>query len=71
MDEDIVAPSIPPFNKRFVSDTYISSKNDETDELCNGMNSYHQNIKLTLELDSAKFLDTEITQDSGKITTQV
>ena len=71
MDEDIVAPSIPPFNKRFVNDTYISSKNDETDELYNGMNSYHQNIKLTLELDSAKFLDTEITQDSGKITTQV
>ena len=35
------------------------------------MNSYHQNIKLTLELNPTKFLDTEIIRSNGKITTQV
>ena len=46
-------------------------KNNETDELYNALNSYHQNIKLTLKLDSAKFLDTDIIGSNGKITTQV
>ena len=47
MEEDIVAPSKPLFYKRYVDDTYVRRKKNETDELYNALNSYHQNIKLT------------------------
>ena len=46
-------------------------KNNETDELYNALNSYHQNIKLTFDLDLTKFLDTEILRSNSKIKTQV
>ena len=71
MEEDIVAPSKPLFHKHFVDDTYVRRKKTETDELYNALNSYHQNIKLALELNPTKFLDTEIIRSNGKITTQV
>ena len=47
IEEDIVAPSKPLFYKRYVDDTYVRRKRNETDELYNALNSYHQNIKLT------------------------
>ena len=71
MEEDIVAPSKPLFYKRYVDDTYVRRKKNETDELYNALNSYHQNIKLTLGLNPTKFLDTEIIRSNVKITTQV
>ena len=71
MEEDIVTPSKPLFYKRYVDDTYVKRKKNETYELSNVLNLYHQNIKLTLELDPTKFLDTEIIRSNGKITTQV
>ena len=71
MEEDIVTPSKPLFYKRYVDDNYVKRKKNETDELSNVFNLYHQNIKLTLEMDPTKFLDTEIIRSNGKITTQV
>ena len=71
MEEDIVTPSKPLFYKRYVDDNYVKRKKNETDELSNAFNLYHQNIKLTLEMDPTKFLDTEIIRSNGKITTQV
>ena len=71
MEEDIVTPLKPLFYKRYVDDTYVRRKKNETDELYNALNSYHQNIKLTLELNPTKFLDTKIIRSNGKITTQV
>ena len=71
MEEDIVAPLKPLFYRRCVDDTYVRRKKIETDELYNASNSYHQNIKLTLELDPTKSLDTEIIRSNGKITTQM
>ena len=56
MEEDIVAPSKPLFYKRYVDGTYVRRKKNETDELYNVLNSYHQNIKLTLELNPTKSL---------------
>ena len=41
MKEDIVAPSKPHFYKRYVDDTYVRRKTNETDELYNALNSYH------------------------------
>ena len=70
IEEDVVARSKPLFSKRYVEDTYVRKKRNQTDELYNALNSYHQNIKLTLELDPTKFFDTEIIRSNGKITTQ-
>lgn len=71
MDEDIVAPSKLLSHKRYVDDTYVRRKNNETDELYNALNSYHQSIKLTPELDPTKYLDTETIRSNSKFTTQV
>ena len=67
IEEDTVAPSKPLFYKRKVNAyTYIKyigqkkRKKNETDELYNAFKSYYQNIKLTSELNPAKFLYTEI-----------
>ena len=60
VEEDIVALSKPNFYKRYVDDTYVRRKKNETNELYDALNWYHQDIKLTLELDPTKFLDTEI-----------
>ena len=38
----------------------MSKKKNEADQLYNALNSYHQNIRLTLELDPTKFHDTQI-----------
>ena len=45
MEEDIVAPSKPLFYKPYVNDTYFRRKKNETDEFCNALNSYRQNIE--------------------------
>ena len=71
MEENIVAPSKPLLYKCYVDDTYVRRKKNETDKLYNALNLYHQSIKLTLELNPTKFLDTEIIQSNSKITTQV
>ena len=71
MEENIVAPSKPHSYKHYVDATYVRRKKNETDGLYNALKSYHQNIKLTLELNLTKFLDTEIIRSNGKITTQV
>ena len=70
LEEDIVTPSKPLFHRCYVDDTQVRRKKNETDKLFNALNSYHQNIKLTLELDPTKLLDTEIIQSDSKITTQ-
>ena len=72
IEDYIVTPSKPLFYKRYVDDTYVRrKKKNETDELYNALSSYHQNIKLTLELDQVKILDTEIIRSNCKIVTQV
>ena len=35
-------------------------KKNDVDKLFEELNSYHENIKLMLEVNSAKFLDTEL-----------
>ena len=46
-------------------------KKHETDELFIDFNSYHENIKLTLETNPNKFLDTEIIRTNHGIKAQV
>ena len=71
VEEDIVAPMKPHFYKRYVDDTYIRRKKNEPDSLFEKLNSYHPNIKLTIEKNPTKFLDTEIIRCSCEIETEV
>ena len=58
MEVDVVVPAEPIFYKRFVDDTYIHRQKNVNDKLIRNLNSYHNNIKLTLEENPEKFLDT-------------
>ena len=50
MEKDVVIPFKPKFYKRFVDDIYRRGKRNELDELFDKMNTYHRNIKLTIEI---------------------
>ena len=59
------------FYKRYVYDTYIRRKKNVNDELFQNFNSYHTNIKLTLEENPGNSLDTEIIRKKNTISNQV
>ena len=60
MEEKVVAPRNPVFYARYVDDTYVRRKKNGEDELYNALNSFHNNIRLTIEKNPTKFLDTHI-----------
>ena len=64
MENDVVIPSKPIFYRRFVDDIY--SRRILGDNVLFGrLNNYHPNIKLTIEVNPRKFLETKITIISG------
>ena len=67
MERDVVIPSKPKFYKRFVDDIYRRRKRNEPDELFDKMNSYHPYIKLTIEINLQKILDTKIIKTSNQV----
>ena len=67
MERDIILPLKPKFYCRFVDDTYRRRTKNEPDELFSKMNSYHPNIKLTIEINPSKFLDTKIARSKNEI----
>ena len=70
-EKDIVTPLNPIFCKRFVDDIYNRRKKGIQDKLYERLNNYHPNIKLTVEINPNKFLDTEIIENEGVIETKV
>ena len=46
-------------------------KKNDVDKLFEELNSYDENIELTLEVNPTKFLDTKLVGENGGITTQV
>ena len=60
MENDVVIPSKPMFYRRSVDDIYSRWKWGDN-VLFDQLNSYHPNIKLTIEVNSSKFLDTKLT----------
>ena len=46
--------------KRYVDDIYSKRIKNEPDKLFENLNNYHPNIKLTIEVNPCKFLNTEI-----------
>ena len=71
MEEDVVKPLKPIFYKRYVDATYVKRKRNEADTLFDALNSYHPNIKFTLEQNHKKFLDNQIIKENNQIKTQV
>ena len=68
---DVVVPAKPIFCKRYVNDMYVRKMKNNVDKLFEELNSYNENIKLTLEVNQIKFLDTEFIIEKGEITTQL
>ena len=69
-EKDIVTPLKPIFYKRFVDDIYTRRKKGIHDKLYERLNNYHPNIKLTIEINPNKFLDTEIIDNKGATDTK-
>ena len=68
---DVVVPAKPLFYKHYIDDTYVRRKKNIRDMLFEGLNSYHQNIKLTVEVNPSRFLDTELIREERSILSQV
>ena len=65
MENDIVIPSKPIFHSWFVEEIYSRKKIGDNVLFNNRLNNYHLKIKITIELNSSKFLDTKLTNIDG------
>ena len=64
MENDVVILSKPIFYCKFVDGIYSRRKLGDG-VLFDQLNSYHPNIKLTMEVNPSKFLDTKLTNING------
>ena len=64
MENDVVIPSKPIFYCRFVDDIYSRHKLGGN-ILFDRLNSYHPNIRLIIEVNPSKFLDTKLTNNGA------
>ena len=64
MENDVVIPSKPIFYRRFVDDIYSRQKLGDN-VLFDRLNNYHPNIKLTIEVNRSKSLDTKLSNING------
>ena len=71
MELDVIVPAKRIFCKRYVNDVYVRRNKNDVDKLFEELNSYNENIKLTLEVTPTEFLHTELVRENGEITTQV
>ena len=60
MEFDVVKPLRPKFYKRYVNDIHSKRIKNQPDKLFEKLSNYHPNINLTIEVNSRKFLDTEV-----------
>ena len=68
---DVAVPAKPLFYKRYVDDAYLRRKKNIRGMFFEDLKYYHQNIKLTVEVNSLRFLDTELIRKRRSILTQV
>ena len=71
METDIVVPMRPIFYKRYIDDIYNRRQKNTSDVLYDALNNYHPQIKLTIETNPQRFLDTEIIHINGTIETKI
>ena len=70
-EKDIVTPLKPVFYKIFVDEIYTRRQKGIHDKLYERLNNYHPNIKLAIEINPNKFLDTEVIENEGAIEARV
>ena len=58
-------------NRRYVDGIYNRRKKNIEDSLFKALNSYHKNIKLTIEINPIKFLDTHLHNKDGTYVTKI
>ena len=68
---EVVRPLKPLFYSRYVNNIYNRRKKDEFDKVFHALNNYHENIKLTIDISSSKFLDTQLINEDRKYITKV
>ena len=61
---DVVLRAKPLFYKSYVDDTYERRKKNHKYMLFKDLNSYPQDIKLTVAVNASKFLDTELIREN-------
>ena len=71
MENDVVVAIWPIFYKRYVDDIYNCRQKNTVDKLYDGLNNYHPKVKLTIETNPLRYLDTEIIHNNGMIETRV
>ena len=71
MKFDVVKPLKPKLCKRYPDDIYSKKIKNQPEKLLAKLNNYHPNIKLTIEVNPSKFLDTEIIIMNGIIETSL
>ena len=71
-EDEVVKPLNPPFYKQFVDGIYSRRNKSQQDVLFEALNNFHPNIKLTIEVNPERFLDTKILLNNEVVvTTQV
>ena len=68
---DVAKSLKPKLYKRYVDDIYSKRIKNQPDKLFEKLNNYQLIIKLTVEVNPSKFLDTEIIIKNGIIETSV
>ena len=71
LEADVVTPLNLPFYNRYVDDCCTKRKANAPDILLENLDSYHPNIKFTVEETPDHFLDTAFTHQEGNFITKV
>ena len=71
MEFDVFKPLKPKLYKHYVDYTYSKRIKNQSDKLFERLNDYHPNIKLRIEVNPSKFLDTEVLIKNSIIKTSV
>ena len=71
MENNIVIPHKPIFYKRYIDDIINRRKKHKEDLLFKKLNNYHPKIKLTIEINPPKFLDTGFIISNNEVVTSV
>ena len=69
IEDDIVENHQPKFYICYVDDKLNRCKKNQVDLLFNELNSYHENIKLILEVNPKRFLNTNLEFQNGILIT--